>query len=442
MNESFSIRTEWLSSTDRNRREDAVAAITIRLLEKNLTENYDTFDRRKKTSVALGPYPMAMWFASNWWRLRWEATPPQPTTDWRMSHMLSAAGHGYSWPTIGFQTDGKTIRITSLPTTGASDGASVIYPTLFSAVISAEMFEKEAGAFIEDCNDAFGDSDLHALWDTVQEEKADRELALFRQIEARLGFDAGEGPESAIVAIMEQAGTFGHESAQEVSTFLYNNTLTREEIQALEKNISGTGISIRDLPALRAYAGQQKGHALPWDFGYDLARQARKIWGIDGVFSTEKLCRLLDTSPDRLSSNGISNLGLGVKHDENTFYVALHKKHPTAQRFMAARLICDAITASDDDRLLPATPDKTARQKTQRAFAAELLCPIALIKEKIGTDYTNEDIWNDIAEDFNVSSLVVKSQLANNNLIPQFENPHLWFDANPGMVPVYTHEGF
>ena len=93
---------------------------------------------------------------------------------------------------------------------------------------------------------------------------------------------------------------------------------------------------------------------------------------------------------------------------------------------MLARMICDAIIAPDEDKILSATTNKTARQKTQRAFAAELLCPIELLKESLGNDYNNRDSWADVADDLKVSVLVVQSQLANHNIIDSFENQNLW----------------
>lgn len=220
MNETFSITTNWLQNQENISCEDIIADITIELSGKNLTENYDIYDGRKKSSVALAPYPMALWFASNWWRLRFEPTPSSLTNDWRMSHMLSAAGYGYSWPTIGFQTDGETVRITSLPTTG-DDGAAVIYPTLFSAFISADKFEEEIESFIVNCNNRFGSTDISVLWDTIQKEKNDKELSVFRKIEAMLGFDAGEGPEQDILSIIDKANNnFDYASIQELSALL------------------------------------------------------------------------------------------------------------------------------------------------------------------------------------------------------------------------------
>ena len=236
MNESFSITTNWLQNQENVSCEDVIADISIELSGKNLTENYDICDSQKKSSVALAPYPMALWFASNWWRLRWEPKPSslRPSTDWRMSHMLSAAGYGYGWPAIEFQTDGETVRITSLPTTG-DDGASAIYSTLFSATVSANKFEEAVGSFIADCNSRFGSTDVSILWDTIQKEINDKELAMFRQIEAMLGFDAGEGPEQDIIEIIDKANNYGFDSVQELSSLLYNNNISNKEIQNIEK---------------------------------------------------------------------------------------------------------------------------------------------------------------------------------------------------------------
>ena len=314
MNENFSISAHWIPRQEQSRPEDVVADIRIDLLEKNLTENYDLRDNAQKSSVALAPYPMALWFVSNWWRLRWEPTPQRPSTDWRMSHLLSAAGYGYSWPTIGFQTDGETIRITSLPTTG-TDGSSVICLTPFSALISAKKFEQEIASFVDICNEAFGETDVLALWNILQDEQNDRELAMFRQIEARLGFDAGEGPEEAVMSIMNRARSVGAHSVQELSYLLHNDALAGEEILALEKHEAGIPIRISSLAPLRELARQERDRLLPWDLGYALAREARRIWGIRDVFSTEDLCGILETSPDRLfaAPHRNNSFGLGAR---------------------------------------------------------------------------------------------------------------------------------
>ena len=98
------------------------------------------------------------------------------------------------------------------------------------------------------------------------------------------------------------------------------------------------------------------------------------------------------------------------------------KRNRAGLRFEAARLLCDELIAPDSDKWLPATDSRTSRQKIQRAFAAELLCPINSLDEFLSGDYTPERI-EDAAEHFGISPLAISSHLANNNRISR------WADA-------------
>lgn len=71
-----------------------------------------------------------------------------------------------------------------------------------------------------------------------------------------------------------------------------------------------------------------------------------------------------------------------------------------------------------------------------------MLCPIELIEDRLDNNYTNEDMWNDIAEEFEVTTLLVKSQLANHSLIQQFDNANIWFDSIQIATPAYAINDF
>jgi Zn-dependent peptidase ImmA (M78 family) len=75
--------------------------------------------------------------------------------------------------------------------------------------------------------------------------------------------------------------------------------------------------------------------------------------------------------------------------------------------------------APSDDRWLPATDARTARQQKQRAFAAEFLCPIHAVESFLNEDYSQEAIER-AAEHFGVSPLAMRSHLANNDRIERF----------------------
>jgi hypothetical protein len=59
-----------------------------------------------------------------------------------------------------------------------------------------------------------------------------------------------------------------------------------------------------------------------------------------------------------------------------------------------ARLVAEHLRAGLEERLLPATDAKTARQKFQRAFAQEFLCPFEELTQYLETeDPTDEKNW-------------------------------------------------
>jgi hypothetical protein len=74
--------------------------LTIRLGEEELTLHEDAWSGSLQPAARVSAYPLAMWVASSWWRLRWEAEPfrNRPALSWQMSHCLPAAGHGFLWP--------------------------------------------------------------------------------------------------------------------------------------------------------------------------------------------------------------------------------------------------------------------------------------------------------------------------------------------------------
>ncbi|MDD3449040.1 MAG: hypothetical protein PHF72_08440, partial [Gammaproteobacteria bacterium] len=82
-----------------------------------------------------------------------------------------------------------------------------------------------------------------------------------------------------------------------------------------------------------------------------------------------------------------------------------------------ARLVADHIYRSAGDRLLPATDARTARQKFQRAFAQEFLCPFTALSDFLGSTEPTDDRIEEAADLFNVSPLLVKTTLVNRGVL-------------------------
>jgi hypothetical protein len=100
--------------------------------------------------------------------------------------------------------------------------------------------------------------------------------------------------------------------------------------------------------------------------------------------------------------------------------VVLHSKWDTGRRFELARLLGDRIAGNGDGQLFPATNSYTYRQKLQRSFAVELLCPFEALRDMLHDDLSPEAI-EDVAEHFDVSDRVVRTLLVNHGLLGRDE---------------------
>jgi Zn-dependent peptidase ImmA (M78 family) len=69
---------------------------------------------------------------------------------------------------------------------------------------------------------------------------------------------------------------------------------------------------------------------------------------------------------------------------------------------------------------LASTDLSTARQKYQRAFAAELLCPVDAVVNFLDGDLS-ESALDEAAEYFEVGEITVRSLLSNNGYLPSAE---------------------
>src|SRR5690348_12863969 len=90
----FSISCDWTSPHGGAEEIAATSAlIEIKVGERVATRAENEFSASITNHPPLAAYPLALWFAASWWRLRWEALPShERTTDWRMSHDMPAAG--------------------------------------------------------------------------------------------------------------------------------------------------------------------------------------------------------------------------------------------------------------------------------------------------------------------------------------------------------------
>lgn len=422
MTPDFHIGFDWLDKSHG----DAVERATFAQIEivaggQSLTEVEDIAARTVRSYIRASAYTLGAWFVSNWWRLRWEPYPNlNPAIDWRMSHDLASAGGGYVWPNIRFVSDGQSVSINSLPT-GNHPATPIRFLRHCRAEIDAAYFETGVDAFIDALIERMSGvsalpRDLAETWQAIRDERANPATAQWRRLEARMGFDPDDAPETVISDLATLSDNLGSDAIEEIAAAMGH--LAADVAHTLEKVTSRAPmLRIPSEDAMREMAQDERRQSdVPWKQAVSVARRARATWGIDdGPISSSHLCDLLDVPVSLVRNNTRSApIPAARRTEDDRLAVVLARSSETARRFALARLVGDSLYAPPGDRLLPATEARTARQKFQRAFAQEFLAPHSDLLARVGGGYPSEDALEAVATQFGVSPLLVSNALDNN----------------------------
>jgi hypothetical protein len=436
MNSEMVIALDWLPPFQGPEEiQRTSATLEIRFGSENATRFEDAWSQSVQHGARVSAYPLALWLASSWWRIRWEPLPSRirlvsggipADTDWRMSHQVPAAGYGFIWPPLTFASDGEAILVSCRPSAAVSS-EPVRYLSEFEAFVPGWAFEREVDRFMDLVLrrlDSLGQTELHVLWNEVLAERADATQAAARRFEARVGFDPDEAPVTLIQRLLEVATEGGPDAADEIAP-VCSGSHPAQTLNEVVDLASQPGVAAR--VAFQTDLPQDNGSAAPEHRGRRLANSLRDSLRL-GMQSLDDqtLADLLQIHCDHLNGlvNGHANgskspsMGLAVRTGENRgLKLLFRKRNRPARRFEAARFIADYLCAPHD-RWLPVTDAATARQKFQRAFAAEFLCPIESLSAYLGSEFFPE-AFEDAADHFGISELAVKSHLANHHLIPR-----------------------
>ncbi|MBF0155415.1 MAG: hypothetical protein HQL64_16900 [Magnetococcales bacterium] len=429
MSELFVIDPLWEEATDHGPDEIRQTSALLRIAINNQSASRvdNTWSRSVHDGVRLSAYPLALWLASSWWRLRWEPTPQKtPDVDWRLAHDMRSAGYGYLWPLLRIETDGELVTIRCEPSS-ATSMEPIRYLGHFCQAIPATAFIEGVETFIRTVlarleTVGLRHTDLHALWHEVSTERASAEAAAYRKLEALSGFEPDESAEY-LTKLQQLSSEIGEAAAAEIAAACAGSEPDRR-LQRLMNNSQVGGVQgnlcaittlnndpIRNTPS----------DASPWDRGRNMARMAREAMALGSQpVSNRRLGEIFALTEQELTG-GITplantHLSLAVREDEDRVRLLFRRRWETGRRFEAARWLADSLMAPDQDRWLPATESKTARQKFQRAFAAEFLVPIGALQDFLGNDPGDEDRIVEAGNHFNVSPLLIQSHLVNHGL--------------------------
>ncbi len=394
-----------------------------------LTQNIDARSNATNDEVLVSLFPLAMWIASSWWRLQYEVLPAhfdaKPPPDWRLSHEMTAANFGFVWPLLVFSTDRRVMNVWAGKFPPDADHAVRYLNSLDSTVsISMSSFTVICRDLIEQVLErlALGkcaDSDLAQLWSLILADLDDPSERRNRRIEAQFGFDPQECEKEILADMVALENERGEDVLAELAAVrTWNGDNSAHSIREL---FEAPGIEAK--PELPDFSARLKA-VEPWEQAKaDAGALRRGIDVGDSAVANPALAELLGVSVQTLEDQPASDrlpVAIAGRTDDHCVRFVPRKRHPLAQRFEWARLLggyADTILR-DGDCWLASTDATTARQKYQRAFAAEFLCPIEHLTSFLDGDFSESRV-EDAADMFSVSELTVRSQLKNNHVLPR-----------------------
>lgn len=425
--------TNWhpFDSPDGNHA-NTLADIEIYAGEICLTELVDRRSKTTRKHVRASAYQLALWLANNFWRLRWETLPLFPddkNTDWKLAHSMPAAGGGFIWPDITiFGNDGDLIQL-ECKATRTRRNSSIRYLGQFFGSVTAQSVENAISDFVEAVISrlyeyGFSETSLGQLWADIQDERGNSKSATSRRLEALLGLDPDQNSSLIEQLVRIWVPKLGINAVEEIGASTgwgkVIGVLATAESKSRKVQLHGRTSEFQALRSAIAPMNDQL--EKPWEAARRLAYSLRDTWNIgwDGVTDGQLSEATGLTLKDLATVDPTLPFSFSVdSDDQNRFGVALARPREESRRFDVARLLGDEIAFDTIERIKPATAASTLRQKFQRAFAAEFLCPSKVVEERTSNALTRDEldtILEQTATDFGVSSEVVVRHFQNHGI--------------------------
>lgn len=405
----------------------AFGLFTVRAAHGWLTEGYDSFINSYRKGPLVSGYHAAEWFAWNWWRLRWE--PRSAAPDWDFAHRMTSIGEGYVWPNLMIFSDGMRTALIAEPSS-RPDARPFRYVGAGPVVVPSAAFEASLDVFISQILDrleseGLRDTNLSRVWDDVLTERVDPDAARRRKLEACLGREPDDVDDDVIERLLLDSDTLGLAALEELAAHSAQRRHGMDDLTAAALRQIADSLG-HPASCSHAATGMAEGLIarsadLPaWRLGVRIAQDIRASEGLgDGPVSNERLAGMIGTNVRTITDPPPheTELSFVLAGDGDGSKIVLRSRWETGRRFDLARLLGDRLMSAGG-AFNPATRAATYRQKAQRAFAAELLSPFAVVEEQLARDYSTEN-QQDVADHFNVSALAIATSLKNRGRMPR-----------------------
>jgi hypothetical protein len=416
---------EWRSFKGRD--EPAINAtfadLKISVGEEVVTRVLDRTSKTIRERIITPLYPLAEWLAAHWWPLFNEYDVPGrgvSPRQFQSRHAIRCATEGFPLPNLRVLPLGEMVHLEWRPYRSlfgtveflGRGGAKLPLDSVrqvFSDLIEAVLSRLD--------NQGIVATWLHEEWRAIQETTPD-ELE-FCKATASLGLDPYEVDSDAAEKLIRLWESLPGPLRQDAFLAAPPERLepTVEWLKSGLRSIREAASNGRAWKPLQGLLNYPPRTTEPWRAGYRLAREVRTRLHLGDVVPFEFDQLASDTIPilhaELPPGRSIDGL-FGLANSASPCCYAA-KSLETSQRFLLARGLIDFFTGRLDDAVLLSSAE-TQQQQLGRAFAAELLAPAQLIRNRLSGDVVTADEIDDLAADFNVSPHVIEHQVENHRL--------------------------
>jgi len=441
MTDGLRFEFQWEAAEDVNSPELRATWSRFRLFigDDCLTLVQDHFTGEVRNWLDVPTYPLAEWVAMNWWFLttpanisliQTQADVDSPLRREKQQFLLTdhyslaSAGSGFPWPHLKLIPEKSCYLATVFPAENNLARVSFLgrgdYVLEFGETVRAlAKLVDSTCRKLEDVG--IQDTPLQVEWAAIQE--LDVEEEAFCAAAATLGFDPFEMEDATAHAIVDASKV-----TDDTGLFLeLLSAVEPEQVvigsQWLAAALARLGRSARDAESTSATDLKKQVLArsdarppvlhsarTPWVIGYQRARLVRQVLGvpetqpidIDDLVESASVRR---AAPERIQALGSWATGTLVS------VVGPDRATDRRRHFTQARTLSRYLFDGGSPTFIVAH-GTTIRDRSERAFAAELLVPARGLEELLEGQFSNA-ARDKAARHFGVNRLVVEHQLEN-----------------------------
>ena len=405
------------------------ASLQIRIGDSVITRVLDTRAKTVRDFIYVPLYPLAEWLVTNWWFITHELQNPakEGDPDFRRRHSLSTSREGYAFPNLDVIPSGAQTRIVWKKDRPPWTNVEFLEDGYIR--MDGSEFRETCGDFIDQVIgrlDSLGvhETFLEQEWDAIQ--TADEEEADFCKAAAGLGWDPyalDDTGRDHVLLIAEKLGGLLNEAvpALDPTDPVAGSYAILSAFEEAKLNI----LHLERIESFRAEISRDSiaGHN-PWDVGYEWARRLRRSLSLNGdpLHTTALIAEALGENAELLDKV-TEPVGIFTKtplidgvitRDDDSPAFAFRPLRDDARRFQFCRALAEVVASPHSDALI--TKAHSERQQRNRAFAAEFLAPSAALRQRVSSLVIDDDDIGELAEEFGVSSYVIKYQVENHRI--------------------------